>query len=417
MSEKYNEYEDTSEEIEGEDYLDDFDAGSSVDDENWDDSGENQDYAEPVQKKKSSSSMLLVIFLVVIAGLGFVAYQYGGNLASSEDIDGTMVTEGSVPLPSSLTLPDDQATIPVSGDGLGAVVEQSGEDASSSSPAEISMQEGIPAQPNSLMTALPGEQVAQPDGMMAGDLAGSPVMGEGAVPSLQPVSDFPSVEDIKKSDIDQPVEDSPVLMQPTQPEMTVAEVPALDLLEQQSPVVDISPDSSATAAGSFSNPTPVVQGTAPVPVTDSIGQELQQAQSRISELELIVADGEKIRDQSSKEILDMKERISSLEAELARAQERTVPVSPSVSLAQKSSGTAQQVKRQSVRTSPVKAVKSPKWILKSARSGQAVLGRIGNSDLKTISVGERVDGLGTVLSIDRGQNGWVVVGTLDRVTE
>ncbi|OIN86182.1 MAG: hypothetical protein AUJ12_06830 [Alphaproteobacteria bacterium CG1_02_46_17] len=414
MSEKYNEYEDTSEEIEGEDYLDDFDAGSSVDDENWDDSGENQDYAEPVQKKKSSSSMLLVIFLVVIAGLGFVAYQYGGDLASSEDIDGTMVTEGGVPLPQSLTLPDEPSTSPVSGDGLGAVVEQSGEDASSNFPAEISMQEGIPAQPNSLMTALPGEQVAQPDGMMAGDLAGSPVMGEGAVPSLQPVSDFPSVEDIKKSDIDQPVEDSPVLMQPTQPEMTVAEVPALDLLEQTSPVVDMTPDTAVTLAES---PTPVVQDTAPVLATDSSGQDLQQAQSRISELELIVADGEKIRDQSSKEILDMKERISSLEAELARAQERTVPVSPSVSLAQKSSGTAQQVKRQSVRTSPVKAVKSPKWILKSARSGQAVLGRIGNSDLKTISVGERVDGLGTVLSIDRGQNGWVVVGTLDRVTE
>jgi len=322
-----------------------------------------------------------------------------------------MVTEGSVPLPQSLALPDDQAAI--------SVAEQEGEGTSLNPPAEISMQQAIPAQPDSLMTVLPGEQMVQPDGVMVDDPDNSLVEGEGVIPSLQPVSDFPSVEDIKKSDIDQPVEDSPAFVQPTQPEMTLTEAPTSELLEQPSSIVDMTPDAEATVTEPFSDPGSVVQAAAPVSATDSTGQDLQQAQSRISELEGIVADGERIQAQSSQQIADMKARISSLEAELARAQERPVPVSPSASSEQKSrvdAGVKTQVKKGIV-DSPSKVIEAPKWVLKSARSGQAVLGRIGNSDLKTISVGERIDGLGTILSIDRGQNGWVVVGTLDRVTE
>jgi hypothetical protein len=322
-----------------------------------------------------------------------------------------MVTEGDVPLPRSITLPDDQAAI--------SIPEQEGEGVPLNPPAEMSIQEGIPAQPDSLMTALPGEQIVRPDQGRVDNPDNSLVAGEGVVPSLQPVSDFPSVEDIKKSDIDQPVEGSPAFVQSTQPEMTLAETPTSGLLEQPSSIVDMTPDAVATVPEPVSDASSVVQATAPVPATDSTVQDLQQAQSRISELEGIVAGGEEIQAQSSQQIADMKARISSLEAELARAQERLVPVSPIASSEPKSrvdTGVKTQVKKGIV-DSPVKLIEVPKWVLKSARSGQAVLGRIGNSDLKTISVGERIDGLGTILSIDRGQNGWVVVGTLDRVTE
>lgn len=64
-----------------------------------------------------------------------------------------------------------------------------------------------------------------------------------------------------------------------------------------------------------------------------------------------------------------------------------------------------------------KVEKAPVWILKSAQKSRALLSREGQSDIRTVAVGDKVPGLGTILSIDQGQYGWAVIGTSGRVTE
>lgn len=66
---------------------------------------------------------------------------------------------------------------------------------------------------------------------------------------------------------------------------------------------------------------------------------------------------------------------------------------------------------------PVKPVVTPNWVLKSAKPGLAVLYDKRTGDVKTIGVGDRVSGLGTIKSVAKVDGKWVVQGTSGKVRQ
>ncbi len=72
---------------------------------------------------------------------------------------------------------------------------------------------------------------------------------------------------------------------------------------------------------------------------------------------------------------------------------------------------------QSVKKTQVKPVVSPKWKLKSATPGTAVLFDSQTGDVKTVEVGDRVKGLGKIKSISLQKGKWVVQGTAGKISQ
>ena len=170
-----------------------------------------------------------------------------------------------------------------------------------------------------------------------------------------------------------------------------------------------------------SEPSPVVQPTVPKEA------ELDLALEKISSLEKLVAEKDSaLEAQKSKlemqadtnaSTSELQTKIDELEKKLA-AFEKQSPVEtvedkkPEPVSIKKASDVAltKAVEK------PVKTVSS-QWILKGANSNKAILSDKRTGDLKTISIGQTVPGLGRILSISESGSGWSVKGTLATVTE
>jgi hypothetical protein len=61
-------------------------------------------------------------------------------------------------------------------------------------------------------------------------------------------------------------------------------------------------------------------------------------------------------------------------------------------------------------------VKSTKWQLRSAQPGRAMLSPTGSNEMKSVTIGETVDGLGKITSINIEGGTWIVRGTQGFVT-
>lgn len=66
---------------------------------------------------------------------------------------------------------------------------------------------------------------------------------------------------------------------------------------------------------------------------------------------------------------------------------------------------------------PAKPKAVTKWKLQSAQEGSAVIYNPISGDLQSISVGDRVDGLGRVKSVTLVNNRWVVTGTTGKISQ
>lgn len=67
---------------------------------------------------------------------------------------------------------------------------------------------------------------------------------------------------------------------------------------------------------------------------------------------------------------------------------------------------------------PKKVVRQPvSWVLKSAQPGKATIAETGSGDLKTIEIGQKVSGLGQIMSIQIENGLWVVRGSKKTITQ
>jgi len=70
------------------------------------------------------------------------------------------------------------------------------------------------------------------------------------------------------------------------------------------------------------------------------------------------------------------------------------------------------------KAAPKKVIKkAPRWVLKSAQPGKAVIAVKGSHDMKNIEVGQRVSGLGRIKSIKVENGLWVVRGSNGRISQ
>lgn len=86
--------------------------------------------------------------------------------------------------------------------------------------------------------------------------------------------------------------------------------------------------------------------------------------------------------------------------------------------AQESPSKAAEQSKESVKQAPPKVEKpAPSWTLKSAKPGMAVLYDKRTGDVKTVGVGDRVAGIGTVKSVSQINGRWVVQGSSGQVRQ
>lgn len=384
---------------------------------------------QPPQKKKSSVLTVIIILVVAIVGvLGFMVVM-GGNAPAPEQAAnaGQVVidTDADQPAPAN-------NTAPTNGDAQPQPTATNGTEP----------QQGILDNPASLNDAAtnPNEQQAGSNGpVVTNDAPPAPVLGTDAAPAkdvvaaisptVKPVSDFPTVDSIKKPAGDKGAE--PVTAAPVTPVEATQ-----NAAEAVKDVLPVPADAPATM-------------TAPAPVaavdTSAADSKLADIQGQLTEAQLKIADLQKdlnlkeaaLQQEKAKaaqvaetaasanndaEVEDLKAKVAELEAKLAQktsakavksVPERSVSSSDSVDVTTQTSPEPVVKKPVAVKAKPAKQ----NWTLKSASSTKAILSDKTTGDLKTVHVGDTVVGLGRIVSISDSTSAWVVKGTLGSVSE
>lgn len=130
----------------------------------------------------------------------------------------------------------------------------------------------------------------------------------------------------------------------------------------------------------------------------------------------LIAENEQIKKQldlANSQISSLKSTVASLKSEIQNLKSAPVvekSVSKPVAVKQ-----ATPVKTQKTYNSaPVKTVK---WTLKSAQPGQAMISPEGSAEIRKITQGDNVPGLGRITSIAQENGRWVVRGTQNSVSQ
>ncbi|HNS43684.1 MAG TPA: hypothetical protein PKH37_00475, partial [Alphaproteobacteria bacterium] len=240
------------------------------------------------------------------------------------------------------------------------------------------LQEAPSQEPPTLMTS---PDVAPESALTPAPVEPAPVADQEPPPMLQPVSDFPSADMIKKVE-------------------TPASTPELVTATEEAPA-----------------PAPVMQE--PVPVVEQQGSaELQQALDKIEQLEDSADKDNQVIQGYEDQVTSLKDKIAELEGKLDKAAKE------SVSTGGKKVVLVKEVEPEVKSETPEKSDSAKeealvRWVLKGAQPGRALLAAYDQkqADVRTVTVGDKVSGLGTILSIEKGQSGWVVLGTTGKVTQ
>lgn len=400
-------------------YYDDLDDQSqSLDDGEWDDQGiDESEPLNPPEDRKKKSLLLLGVIAIVILGGGAFAFtklvrQPPVPTPQPEDFAAQTISVGEQGAQPGVLNP----TAPPQPQPINAGTDQSGGPLLPEPPADDAANDAaskdlpVPNEPGNEI------KVAAPQGKAQPVIADA-VKSDGAKPLVpfQPTSDFPSVNDIKK---------------PDEPKVALNNAQPLDKVPTQAvtaePLKDMAPVPTPVSS------TPVSAGT-----SDELAQSKRTIETLTSELDA----QKKAAQESRSQVEDLKNQIASLQADLVRANEKkstpspaAAPVAaPSKSSASEGKKTAaastERTKKSAAGSRPkpqisesqdrstTRVVASNKWVLKGAQSGQAILGSLGHDDLRTVTVGETVSGLGRITSIERTGSGWVVQGTSGSVSQ
>lgn len=360
--------------------------------------GEDDASQEPPPKKKKSSALTTIIIVVVavIGVLGFMVMK-GSKAPSDGQMAPADVAQTTEAAPTDAPMPADQAGQPVA-NGQDSMPVPTGQPTDAPVP-QPAPQQGLMDNPDlANQGSLP---VVNPEN--AG-LAGAVTA---AAPEVQAVSDFPTVDSIKKTEA-----------APT----GVAPAPSLEQVTSQAAPSLTAPTEAIVPADAKS----AVEMAPPLATQDASKAQLDQANAKIAELQKALSDKDsEIQKQkeaqkspaNDSEVSALKDKISELESKLsalsaAPAPEMDAPreVKPApVAKAVKTSTKAKE--------STSTASKPASWVLKSAKPGHAVIANAKTGDYRSISVGDDVPGIGKVTAIGESPSGWAVQGTAGKISE
>ena len=148
-------------------------------------------------------------------------------------------------------------------------------------------------------------------------------------------------------------------------------------------------------------------------VTTTTTAENAASAEEVVALEKKIADLEKTVQQLKTSTV-RKDDVAGLKAALAKF-EKPVATTPKKASTPKTDETATAAP---VKTTAKKPVVRKTWVLRSAKPGMAWISEKNSSELKTVSVGDNVAGIGKVTAIAKDDAGrWVVNGTSGKINQ
>lgn len=117
---------------------------------------------------------------------------------------------------------------------------------------------------------------------------------------------------------------------------------------------------------------------------------------------------------ASGEIDEIKDAIGSLEKKVSKLSTSKPKYTPS-----KPKNTSSSTKSSSASKAPDKVATavSAQWSLRAAQPGSAMVSRKGQSEIRDVSVGDNLDGIGKITNISLVNGRWVIQGTKGQVTQ
>ncbi len=379
-----------------------------------DDSEAASDEAPPQKKKTSNMTIAIILVVAVIVVFGFMILT-GNKGETSQPADATQNpvaidadAEASVNQPNTTDLknPADQtANI------------QTPTAASATAPASAEPQQGLMDNPNLVAQTADNSAVVpsvdapapvapvgdQPPAVLSApaDLAAAPSqeLVNTISPTVKPVSDFPTVDSIKKPDA------APA---PVMTGAGPAEMAAPTTMEQPNKVAELQTQVDAAQEKIATLEKEISEQAAEI---EAQKQAVAKAETAVAP----VATGSSI---SQAEVDALKERIIDLESKLAaKAQKRQDSIADAAPEEKNEYVAAEPVVKKAPAVIKAKPVLKQTWSLKSAGAGKAILSDKLTGDLKTVRVGDVVSGLGRIVSISNANSSWIVKGTLGSVSE
>lgn len=361
-------------------------------DDNWDDqAADMQNDSQPQEKKKSYFLTYAIIGAVVIGGGAFALSQFGGGATAPQTtetaIDNNMAETSLEGLRDEAS--EQAALEPVQTDPVAVPV-----------PAEAPqgfMNETPSLPPGPSLTAVDASSETAPPAAALPDVPEAPPVvpanDPAVITGLKPISDFPSVEQIKKSE-PAPLDAPPVVADAVP---AVVEAPAM-------------PNTAELT---------VMQGKldAAQSKIEALEKELEAAKSSTAD----TSSGEAVITELEGKVASLEQKLSERDSELMRVkkaaerpQTSATPTEPDIS---EEEPLQTEVSAPSAAPAPVKPV-AVAWELRGAQPGKVLLSRKGmGGDVRTVSLGDTVPGLGKIVSIDRTASGWVVKGTQGSVSQ
>lgn len=389
---------------------DDIDSSEQVSDE-WsdDDQSDIDDRASQdlPKKKKKKSNFFIILGVVLVAILGLIFIAGGGDAPVNQPVDETQAAVATNATDTNDIQPQEPPVIVEDTSISQSVPEQTGllNDQNVVDKVEMTTQ-GLPTDtPSQIQPSIePTPQldsqvvVSEPNMGLPSDNSVKVEQNKTDIvnivtPDIKSVSDFPTADTIKKSDSGQ-VESIP---SPTEIEGS-----------EESNVADLEAVSDAD------------------PKKLELAEKLSTAEKRITDLEKTLSEKEvELNNQkaltspqdSSEEINSLKEKIEELESKLivssregvaessSKPSEDTIHITKDLSIVTSSKIATPEVKR------------APVWALRSANSTKAVILDKLTGDIRTVVVGDVVQGLGRIQSISEQNSLWVVNGSKSKLSE
>ena len=425
MSNNGDDYEDDFDPVEGE-ALDNEPSGEDVGDEEWDSydeqqddenlGDEDQDIGEDAPpKKKSGLFNIVLIAVAVIAVGGFIFMQMGKNAPPA-----------APPAPIASNTAPTQAPETESAGMLGSPQELA------KLQEEMAKHSVAQQQPEPTPVAPVPQPVTEPIAQ-----ASTPAPAAVAPSPVQPPTE---VVDAKTPPMPTAMEAAPL------PSPVVSEKPAIAVLD--APPVVVKTDDGIThmpKAQDIMLRSPAAPEVTPAPAPTPSGNadaaalniRIDTLLTRIASLETEVNSLKDKNDQAD-QIDSLKSSVDTLEKKIdslpsggaAKASKKAAPAPETAPVDEDkkpapqilgetdnsplASPAAETVKRAVV----TKAVRvSTSWILKGAQPGQAMVAKAGESDIRTVRIGDTLPGIGKITAIEYQAGRWSVMGTQGRINQ
>lgn len=157
------------------------------------------------------------------------------------------------------------------------------------------------------------------------------------------------------------------------------------------------------------------------PEFQTLAEKNSALQAEINALERAVENSQAELQRLSTEnfTLEQKAEQAAQEAEKAKEALEVVEIEKTTAIpprqAQPAAQTTQRSEPAPQRARPAPVQKAREWSLRSAQPGSAMIAEKGSNDLRSVSVGETIPGLGQIQSISVQNGRWVVQGTQNSV--